>query len=475
MSVRSAQSITTVFTTRRFDTGVATNADSLPTGTLYVNGTADGAVVTVTNITTGLYKAALTLPTLALNDVVDLRINATVNAVADNGIIWSDTKDFFAGCIPDVIAGGANGLVIAGSNAATTFAGLTTGALSCTTITASGAVAFQSTFAVTTSTSLAALSATTVTFSGAVAFQSTFAVTTSTSLAALSCTTLTASGAVAFQSTFATTGTTTFNAFTVTNALTVSGTTSLAAVTTSGTVTFNAFTVTNAFTVSGATTLTGAVTATNAGNDIRGVALAANQHVIVDSGTVTTVTNQLTAAQIATGIWQDAVASDFTAVSSIGKSLYTTGTVPGASGGLLIAGSNAATTFSGLTTGALSCTTITASGAVAFQSTFAVTTSTSLAALSCTTLTAGGAVAFQSTFVVTGSTTLTGTVTATNASNDIRGIALTSAYDFAKGTVAMTESYAADNVAPTPAQALFLIQQSLHEFAIAGTTRTVKQ
>lgn len=49
----------------------------------------------------------------------------------------------------DTAAGAANGLLIAGSNAATTFAGLTTGALACTTITASGAVAFQSTFAVT--------------------------------------------------------------------------------------------------------------------------------------------------------------------------------------------------------------------------------------------------------------------------------------------------------------------------------------
>ena len=49
--------------------------------------------------------------------------------------------------------------------------------------------------------------------------------------------------------------------------------------------------------------------------------LAASQHVIVDSGTVTTVTNQLTAAQIATGVWQDATAGDFTAASSIGKSL----------------------------------------------------------------------------------------------------------------------------------------------------------
>ncbi len=147
--------------------------------------------------------------------------------------------------------------------------------------------------------------------------------------------------------------------------------------------------------------------------------------------------NTLTTATIATGVWQDAVGGDFTAASSIGKSLYTTGAVPGAANGLLIAGSNAATTFSGLTTGALSCTTLTASGAVAFQSTFAVTTSTSLGAFSCTTLTASGAVAFQNTFATTGTTTfnaftvtnaltvsgtttLTGAITGASASNDLR-------------------------------------------------------
>lgn len=60
--------------------------------------------------------------------------------------------------------------------------------------------------------------------------------------------------------------------------------------------------------------------------------------------TVTTVTNQLTAAQVATGVWQDAVSGDFTAASSIGKSLYTGGSVPGAASGFFIAGSNATTT-----------------------------------------------------------------------------------------------------------------------------------
>lgn len=52
---------------------------------------------------------------------------------------------------------------------------------------------------------------------------------------------------------------------------------------------------------------------------------------------------------------------------------------------------------------------------------------------------------------------------------------LTAAYDFAKGTVAMTEAYAANGVAPTPAQALYAIQQMLTMFSIAGTSLTVKK
>lgn len=68
-------------------------------------------------------------------------------------------------------------------------------------------------------------------------------------------------------------------------------------------------------------------------------------------GTVTTVTNQLTAAAVATGVWQDAVAGDFTVASSVGKALYVANIVPGAAGGHFIAGTNAATTITtGLTT-----------------------------------------------------------------------------------------------------------------------------
>lgn len=42
-------------------------------------------------------------------------------------------------------------------------------------------------------------------------------------------------------------------------------------------------------------------------------------------------------------------------------------------------------------------------------------------------------------------------------------------------TTAMTESYNADGAAPSPAQALFVIMQGVTEFAIAGTTKTVKK
>ena len=48
---------------------------------------------------------------------------------------------------------------------------------------------------------------------------------------------------------------------------------------------------------------------------------------------------------VETGNAPIATAGDFTAASSIGKSLYTSGAVPGAAGGLFIAGTNAATTI----------------------------------------------------------------------------------------------------------------------------------
>lgn len=331
--------------------------------------------------------------------------------------------------LPNAAAAAAGGLWILGSNntAAITIGNLTMSALACTTLTASGAVAFQSTFivtgavtfsstfattgtttfnaftvtnattlsgavslgstlTVTGTTTLAALAMTTLTASGAVAFQSTFAVTTSTSLAALSATTVTFSGAVAFQSTFAVTGTTT-----------------LAALTTSGTVTFNAFTVSNATTLSGAVSL----------------------------GSTLTVTGTTTLAALA----------------------MTTLTASGA-----VAFQSTFTVTTSTSLAALSATTVTFSGAVAFQSTFAVTTSTSLAAISATTITASGttslaavttsgtvtfnAFTISNAFTVSGATTLTGAVTASNAGNNIVGITVS-----ALGTGVITAtSIAADAI-----------------------------
>jgi len=165
MSVRSGQSVTVLFTTRVFATGVGTNADSLPTGTLYLNGTANGATVTVTNISTGLYKAAVTLPTLAVNDEVEIVIAATVSSISDIAVIWGDTKDVFAGAIPDVVAGGSGGLFIAGSNAATTvnFTGNLSGSVgSVTGLTASNLDVAVSTLATASSLSTLQTSATAI-------------------------------------------------------------------------------------------------------------------------------------------------------------------------------------------------------------------------------------------------------------------------------------------------------------------------
>jgi hypothetical protein len=93
MSVRSGQSVTKEFRTRRFDTGVLTDADGTPTGTLYVDGVAAAAAVTITHHSTGRYHAAVTLPSLSRGAVVELEIAATVNGVGDADMIWSDTID----------------------------------------------------------------------------------------------------------------------------------------------------------------------------------------------------------------------------------------------------------------------------------------------------------------------------------------------------------------------------------------------
>jgi hypothetical protein len=97
---RPSDSYYTEFTTQRFDTGAATNGDSLPTATATKNGTDDGAfTLTVANIDTGRYKISGTVPAgYAANDVVQISVAATVNSVSGKGVV-----DQFR-----VIASGAN-------------------------------------------------------------------------------------------------------------------------------------------------------------------------------------------------------------------------------------------------------------------------------------------------------------------------------------------------------------------------------
>lgn len=127
MTVKSSQVLTVEFTTANPLSMVAANADALPTGVLYINGVANAAVVTVTNITTGVYKASATLPALSAGDVAGLRISATVAAVPGEAIVWQETADTaYVGDVaasattlltrtPNATAGAAGGLAIVGS------------------------------------------------------------------------------------------------------------------------------------------------------------------------------------------------------------------------------------------------------------------------------------------------------------------------------------------------------------------------
>lgn len=87
MIVETGTAVRTQFTTQ-LPTGEAANADSLPTGTLYLNGTANGATVTITNISAGLYKAAFTIPTVSEYDQLELIVSATVDGTAAKGRVW---------------------------------------------------------------------------------------------------------------------------------------------------------------------------------------------------------------------------------------------------------------------------------------------------------------------------------------------------------------------------------------------------
>jgi hypothetical protein len=126
-----------------------------------------------------------------------------------------------------------------------------------------------------------------------------------------------------------------------------------------------------------------------------------------------------TAAQVATAVWQDTTGSDFTVGGSVGKGLFTSGAVPGAAGGVMIAGANASSSFGGYT------------------------------------------------LVDPWGVTLPGAYGGGLAGN-LLGNHVSQTF-----TTALTESYAALHAAPTLAQILFEMRGLFAEKAVASTTLTI--
>ena len=83
------------FTTARFDTGAATDADATPLAIATHNGTDDSSfTLTVTHVDTGRYIVTGTIPAgYAKGDVVQVVVSVTVNSVAGKSVIDSFELD----------------------------------------------------------------------------------------------------------------------------------------------------------------------------------------------------------------------------------------------------------------------------------------------------------------------------------------------------------------------------------------------
>lgn len=91
MSVATGELVTQIFTTANPATSAAVDADSLPTGALWIDGVVNAATVTITNLAgTGVYSFAVTMPTLTLGQRVQVVVSATVLDVALVGAVWGD-------------------------------------------------------------------------------------------------------------------------------------------------------------------------------------------------------------------------------------------------------------------------------------------------------------------------------------------------------------------------------------------------
>lgn len=88
MTVKTGQVWAGVFTTLGTNGGLLAGS---PSGTLYVNGTSNGATVTITG--SNPYKWSVTLPSLTAGQRVDMYITATIGGTVTAGIVASDQAD----------------------------------------------------------------------------------------------------------------------------------------------------------------------------------------------------------------------------------------------------------------------------------------------------------------------------------------------------------------------------------------------
>jgi hypothetical protein len=86
------------------NTGLPVAATVGPTGKLVLNGTDNGAAVTIANPAVGRYTWSVTMPALTAGDSVDMRIAATVGGIATEGIVWQDTADKYVNDLNDAAA-----------------------------------------------------------------------------------------------------------------------------------------------------------------------------------------------------------------------------------------------------------------------------------------------------------------------------------------------------------------------------------
>jgi hypothetical protein len=133
-------------------TGALVAADTLPTGSIYHNGTVDSAVtVTVTAAAaTGVYGLTATIPsTYAPGDRVSLMVNATVGGIATGGFADHVRLTGFANTsIPNAAPGALGGLpTVDASNGVKLSVGTATGQVSLATGQVSIAQAFPANFA----------------------------------------------------------------------------------------------------------------------------------------------------------------------------------------------------------------------------------------------------------------------------------------------------------------------------------------